>query len=215
MAIAVSGTPAAVGATSITLPAHTVGQHIFLFASRVFASPPTKPAAGGTVPTWIDANTAGGIYVAYCQATATNHTSGTWTNATRMAAVVFNGVNPADPVGQIVNNSGTSTATVSASALPSLDVADGSSAILVYYTVSNTGSGSGWAAAPTGYSRLASSQTASSHGNCLNSKTVTTSDGAVTQTLNLNPSGNFQAMQIEILAAPAAGGNTGAFFAMF
>ena len=89
MSLSIIGTPAAVAGSSITLPTHAVGDIIVIFAYRDGATAvPTNPTAGGTVPAWVDIDAAAGANTnsarsAYFVATATNHTSGTWTNATR------------------------------------------------------------------------------------------------------------------------------------
>ena len=65
---------------------------IIVFARGTTASP-TAPTAGGTVPTWSAMQSAFanalGIRSAYCIATASNHTSGVWTNATHICVIVL------------------------------------------------------------------------------------------------------------------------------
>jgi hypothetical protein len=84
------------GAT-VTIPAHTAGDLIVIAAYRDGSTAvPTKPTASGTVPAWVDITAAAGantnsLRTACFVATASNHTSGTWTNATGMAAIVFRG----------------------------------------------------------------------------------------------------------------------------
>ena len=78
--------------TSVTIPAHQVGDMIVIMARGTVA--PTIPAAGGTVPTFTEIGTGGvnnsvGWRVARAIATATNHTSGTWTNAAQMHVLVL------------------------------------------------------------------------------------------------------------------------------
>lgn len=81
------------GTTSVTMPTHAVGDviigFIFRSGSTVF---PTVPTASGSVPTWTTYTQVGTsccATVCVFQATATNTTSGTWTNATRMVFVVY------------------------------------------------------------------------------------------------------------------------------
>lgn len=88
----VTGTATA-ATTSVTLPAHAVGNVIFIFAYYAANSPGSKPTASGTVPNWNLAQSAGAnllsLTAAWFVATATNHTSGTWTSATNMIAMVM------------------------------------------------------------------------------------------------------------------------------
>jgi len=98
------GTPTTAAATSLTLPTHQPGDMIVIIARRGSTSAPSVPSASGTVPQWnlISPNTAGvpatgantlNQVVAYTIATASNHTSGTWTNANHLIAVVLRATN--------------------------------------------------------------------------------------------------------------------------
>jgi hypothetical protein len=91
---------AAAETTSVTLPAHSAGDLILIFAFREgSATPPSLPAG------YTDINSGGtagsscrmGFKVAVDGAT----TSGTWTNATSILAAIYRGSNgfPADPIG--------------------------------------------------------------------------------------------------------------------
>jgi hypothetical protein len=91
MAITVQGSGSA-SATTVTIPTHAVGDMIVIMARGTVA--PTVPTAGGTVPTYTTIGTAGannsvGWTVARAIATATTHTSGTWTNAAQMHVLVL------------------------------------------------------------------------------------------------------------------------------
>lgn len=95
MAVSFVGANGANAAT-VTLPAHQVGDLIVILAYRDGNTGlPTVPTAGGTVPTWTQISTGSAnnnsARLHYTTATATNHTSGTWTNATEMVAVVYRG----------------------------------------------------------------------------------------------------------------------------
>lgn len=85
---------AAAAATSVAIPTHEIGDLIVVFAYRSGNNtPPTQPAAGGTVPTWntigsSGANTNSSI-ISYAFATATNTTTGTWTNATQIHVLIY------------------------------------------------------------------------------------------------------------------------------
>jgi len=96
MAISYVGQGANAG-TTVTIPSHQIGDLIFIFAYRSDSSiPPGTPTAGGTVPTWTLITSAGGSTnssnLRYAVATATNTTSGTWTNATEIICLVYRGV---------------------------------------------------------------------------------------------------------------------------
>jgi hypothetical protein len=88
----VQGQASGVG-TSIAIPAHQPGDLIFVFARRASNTPPTIPAAGGTVPTWVTAQSAGSNTLALtsvsAKATASNHTTGAFTNASHICVLVL------------------------------------------------------------------------------------------------------------------------------
>lgn len=67
----------------ITLPTHTSGDIIFLWAGNfMFESIPVKPSAGGTVPNWTSVATGSGMHTSglwYAVATSSSTTSGNWT----------------------------------------------------------------------------------------------------------------------------------------
>jgi hypothetical protein len=79
-------------ATSVAIPAHSVGDLILVFA-RGTAAAPSVPAAGGTVPAWATLQTglanAIGLTVVAFNATATTTTTGVFTNATHIAVLVL------------------------------------------------------------------------------------------------------------------------------
>ena len=114
-------------ATTVTIPAHQVGDLILIFAYRDGSNTvPTAPTAGGTVPTWTQIGSSGGNTNSsrfhHATATATNTTSGTWTNATELICLVYRGAT----VGASVGGSGAATTTVNYPAL-SLQRADNTS----------------------------------------------------------------------------------------
>ena len=105
-------------ATTVTIPAHQVGDLILIFAYRDGSNTaPTTPTAGGTVPTWTAIGSTGGntnsSNFRYAVATATNTTSGTWTNATELICLVYRGAR----IGASVGGSGAATTTVNYPAL--------------------------------------------------------------------------------------------------
>jgi hypothetical protein len=80
-------------ATSGVIPPHAAGDLILAYATNTGATTiPTQPSAGGTVPTWNTYYSNGaqrGLRISYAVATAGNHTSGTWTNASALTFIVL------------------------------------------------------------------------------------------------------------------------------
>lgn len=205
---------ASAAADTVTLPSHVAGDIIVICAGRILlvstnTTPPTAPSASGTVPTWttITANTGttanvGGVnYAASCRiaytiATANNHTSGTWTNATRIGAVVLNGSRQSSPIGGNSESGGTSTNTSTAPAV-TLTSTLGDSAILQFHISSGN---SAWSSAPSGYTQRSATTTPSL---CINTKDSTTTDGQVGQTFSTLSAVPVRGATIEILAAPS------------
>ncbi len=105
MSLSTIGSPVCVAGTTVTLPTHAVGDIIEICAYVNGSNgAATKPSAGGTVPTWVAVHSAGGantnsLVVYQAVATATNHTSGTWTGATHMGAIVRRGQHATTPIG--------------------------------------------------------------------------------------------------------------------
>lgn len=162
MAPIITGVASIAGADSITLPAHNVGDLILMFSTnlRPNNTAPAAPAAGGTVPTWttvIEApNSFNGISTylnhkaVYAVATATNHTSGTWSaygDLETLLAVVISGAKSGTPIGGVAQSNvyGQSSATYPA---VTLDDTSGSSLLLRYSA--QQGTGGGWTGTPSG-----------------------------------------------------------------
>lgn len=187
--------------SNVTIPAHLVGDLIVLCAYNPHATQaPTKPSAGGTVPNWgyIDnANSAGGSGITTAQfiATATNTTSGTWSNAGHMIAVVLRAHSALTPIGGHASQGGSSSGPSPAPAI-TLNHTDGSSVVLEFHGHSNLSS-TGWDSAPAGYTRRAASGSAFGPGLVLNTKDSSTSDGSVSQTGGQNFS-NYGAAAVEV-----------------
>ena len=84
---------ASAATTSVVLPAHAAGDLIFVFTIRNSVAPPSTPAAGGTVPAWKIAQSAGSdalsLVSAWAIATASNMTTGTWTNALNIITLIL------------------------------------------------------------------------------------------------------------------------------
>jgi hypothetical protein len=183
------------GTTTVTIPAHAIGDLIILFAYNAGSTvSPAKPPASGTVPSWvdIDANSGANTNASRCVyfvATATNHTSGTWATGIQIFAVVLTG-QAASPIGGHAESGTTGSNAVTAPAV-TMTKTDGTSVLLHFFGQRNVTS---WSAAPSGYfQKLASGLIA------LDTKDVTTSDGSVVQT-GVTSGGN-RGQTVEVLAA--------------
>jgi hypothetical protein len=101
---------AAAAAASVTLPAHQPGDLIIVFAARsAGAAPETVPS----LPTgWTSIGTSQRDFwatrVGYKVATSSSETTGTWTNAVRIAALVYRGTDPTAPIGATATAGSTS-----------------------------------------------------------------------------------------------------------
>lgn len=200
MALSIIGTPQAAAATSITLPTHAIGDIIVIYAYRNSStSIPTKPAASGTVPAWVTidgptgANT-NSLIACYFVATANNHTSGTWLNATGMAAIVLRGQAIASFLGAHAQSGSTAANSATAPAITPVKT-DGTSMFL-YFVGHRTVTA--WSAAPSGFTTQASFATE----DLLATKNSTTTDGSQAFT-NTATSSGYRGETIEILASAA------------
>jgi hypothetical protein len=197
-AATVKGTANAVLGTSVTIPAHAVGDEIVVFAYvNGINAAPTPPAASGTVPAWTLIQGGGGNTngsgVWRFTATANNHTSGTFTNCTGLIAVVIQGVHPTTPVGGFAQATANANTFSGAPAITQR-VTNGSSCLLYFHGHRSNVTTLG--APPTGFTRRA--EAIGSSGICLNTKDDTTSDGAAYQTDNGN--GGYVGQTVEIQA---------------
>lgn len=113
-----------VGTNTCTITAHSIADLILVIAFRTGSnSTPTVPAGYTSIQT-VTSNSAGSV-LAYKIATATNDTSGTWTNGTNMSIAVYTGTDTTAPIGAsaVSTNIGT---TVTYPAL-TMTVTDGTS----------------------------------------------------------------------------------------
>jgi len=120
---------ASAGATSVTLPTHVTGDLIIVFAYRDGnTTQPTLPAGFTAISNAAGANT-NSATLGYKVAASGSETSGTWTNASAIMAVVIAGQN-ASPIGGS-GVGGTATATVT---YPTLTMSDtsGNSVVLCF-----------------------------------------------------------------------------------
>lgn len=184
---------------SVIIPTHVPGDLIVIFAfaeSSVSGSFPVVPAAGGTVPPWvaIDSPAASNqcaMRTVQYLATSNNHTSGVWTHATDMIAVVLSGAYATAPIGGHGVNNGSNTALASAPSITMVNT-DGTSQLLYFFGHRNVGAVT-WAAAPTGTTQLVTGANA-----CLDTANFTTSDGGVTQAVTGAGQGGYFGATIEI-----------------
>ncbi|ART73558.1 hypothetical protein BTO20_11540 [Mycobacterium dioxanotrophicus] len=190
---------AATNGTSGTIPTHAAGDLIVIFAfARNSTTVPPAPAAGGTVPTWsfVNQGNAGAAcvgVVATAVATANNHTTGTWSGADSVTAVVIRG-QAASPIGGQAGG-GASTLDATAPAV-TLSKTDGSSILLHFMGARTGGATVTWGAAPAGYTKR--TEITSGGPICVLTKDATTTDGAVTVTRTGGTTG-YSGHTIEII----------------
>lgn len=189
------GSNVAIG-TSVAIPAHNAGDLILIWAWRATGStPPTKPTAVGTVPAWIDITNNTGVTsssgedasarTAYFIATSNNHTTGTWTNAEHIIAVVLSG-QYRNPIGGVAEESLSASVvgTISSVTAPEVTLATTSGrSQLLHFMVFNGTVDRTFSTTPTGYT-VRHSATGATLGYRMMTKNVTTSDGAVTCNLS-------------------------------
>jgi len=132
--VAITRIGSAGGVSSATVPTHQVGDLILVYAFRDgSATAPTLPSGYANVgvgtKTAGSGSTAGAMRVGFKIATATNDTSGTWTNATEVVVVVYRpSAGNTLAIGASASNSGT-TNTINYPAL-TLQATDGSSLVV-------------------------------------------------------------------------------------
>lgn len=106
---------ASAAAASVAIPAHQIGDVIVVTCRRGNATPPSIPAAGGTVPTWVTVESGGSdaisIVTVMCVATATDTTTGTFTNGQQIIADVLR-PNKAVTLGAHATGNGVTTETI-------------------------------------------------------------------------------------------------------
>jgi hypothetical protein len=196
------------GSGTVPIPAHQANDLLLMYAFNCSNYSPTPPAAGGTVPGWYPVDTKPG---ANNCASATYHvivdgpgyTSGIWqaNGALGLIVLVLRGV-VAGGIGGHGEAGG-----VNANDYPScpgfvVTQADGTSALLQLFGVANSSlTGFTWNQPPAGYTRLI--YTSKLTYACY--KQVTTNDGAITMTNNLQAAlgvGNlgYRGAQLEYLA---------------
>lgn len=169
-----------VTANSISLPAHNIGDLIVVFATNSFSTPAAPPSAGGTVPAWAlvtNASLGLGPAVYSFVATATNHTSGTWSNTTFMSAFVVTGQASGTYLGGRAATGSSFESTITVPSI-TLDNSDGSSLIVVLVAVA----ASMQVTFPAGYTVLNPSPSTASKPMFIAIKNSSTTDGSLAPT---------------------------------
>ncbi len=106
---------ATAAATTITLPTHASGDVIVMIAHRQNTTPPSVPGGWTT----IDSSGASSIsmVLAWLLADSASETSGTWTNAQRLIAIVYRNLYTSSPIGNTVGPSTSSGGSMQTGAL--------------------------------------------------------------------------------------------------
>ena len=117
--------------TSVSIPAHNAGDLIVLYVQHRYSSTVTKPSASGTVPTWNtillgDGNERAQTH--YAVATSSSTTTGDWTGAYLVVAMVIEGQG-ASPIGARASYSNYGEASLPAPAV-TLQKTDGTSLLI-------------------------------------------------------------------------------------
>lgn len=199
---------ASAAGTSVAIGTHQADDLLIVYVYRGASTAlPTVPTAGGTVPTWtfIDSGALNSSCHAlyYAVATANNHTTGTWTNATGIACIVVRGHgNGLEGFPFLGNSSPLSCGTPATSGAPVapsvwLSDASGESLILRFYFAREV---SAWDSAPSGYTRETSFTSTS--GACVNSQDSTTTSASQSQTGTIPGSQARSGATLEILGQP-------------
>lgn len=202
MTLAIQGSAVTNASNSISLPSHAVGDDIYVWAFNLTnTNGIAKPGAGGTVPAWVDIDNNAGANScqsrnAHFVATATNHTSGTWSWATHMIAVVVRGQN-ATPVGGHGESGGAGIDLVA----PSVTMANTSGSSLLFHAFGCVQLTS-WQGI-TNYFRQVYSGTSGNPGVCLYTKNTTTSDGSLTSSSGQFGAG-YRGATVEVRAVSPA-----------
>lgn len=181
---------------TVAIPSHLSGDCIIIAAGRGNNTAlPTKPTASGTVPGWqdIDNNTGANsccLRTAGFVTSTNTTTSGTWTNATAMAAIVIRG-QAGTPLGASAEAGGVDSTLAVA---PSVSLINSSGSSFLVHIVMGSVGGSTWGTTPAGYTLRNSNSDI-----CVFTKNVTTSDGAVSypRTASLT---RYRGATIEMLA---------------
>lgn len=189
--------------TTIALPAHQPGDLITITAYRLNNTLTSKPGPSGTIPTWNDIDANGGANTnsmrsAQTVATASNHTSGTWTNAQVLIATVWRNVDTwFGPIGAHAEAGASALSPVT----PAITPVKTNATSGLMYVYGQAYQAAAWPAAPAGYTRqaLVGAATSAAANLLVNTKDDTTADGAATQTSGRTTATGYRAEAVEIL----------------
>jgi len=157
-AVSVQG-QATAASTTVTLPTHQVGDLIIIVARRASNTAATIPSTSGTVPAWTTVYNATGAntlshVVAYTIATASNHTSGTWTNANHLVALVLRNPNGAGfTIGGSGSQSNSASTTITMPTVTGQTLPAGGTDLWLTF-ISKAGSSSVTTTIPTGQTQI-------------------------------------------------------------
>ena len=201
MAVAFKATNSIVNpGTTIAVPTHAPGDLLLVIAvNQTTNTAPSVPATGATVPAYVTVSAATGqnntaVTIAYAVATSSSHTSGTWTNATRIYIVSFTGQSQGYPIGGWVETGSTTQTQMTAPEITMLDTT-GQSAIL--HLLVKVGGTTSWTTTPpSGYTY----RTTGSTGRLL-TKDSTTTDGSVSVDVTSSAVTAYRGVSVEILPA--------------
>jgi hypothetical protein len=199
---------------SVALPDHIPGKLIVLYAycTDTTGAAPAKPIAGGFVPDWevhesaVDGNINSAGTLASFVATAANHMSGNWGNATKVLAMVIQAQKPGDCIGDTAIKADINFGTAIDAPALVLQKPDGTGlAIHILAGGDGVNTINFAASAPTGYSRKAVSNGSATQGSlAVSTKNVTTSAPLVSEPL---PASWYTSVSLEVLApVPTYGG---------
>ena len=191
------------GTSSVTFSAD-IGDLVVLFVyGGNSISAPSAPSPTTTTPAWnIRDNPTGAnanaMTVAWYKADRNDHTSGVWGAATNIIAVVIKGQHATTPLGGYAQAGSTAAGSATAPAT-TLTRTDGTSLVLHALGHRSGLNFTTWNAPPAGYTQRA--QGVTGNGLSLITKDVTTSAGAVTQTMDGTANNGYRGATLEILAA--------------
>lgn len=178
---------AAAIASSVVLPSHQIGDLIIISALR--SNSGTDPTLPAGYSSFFTSSTGAGYRIGYKFATTASETSGTWTGATSIIAMVYRGVASLN----LVSSNYTSSTTIVNYETGTLDNTDNTSWLVAYAYASNLGAVNN---SPTGLSPIYSQvETAYRHASKDSGGTVTSWGGGTT---SVTPSQETATVVIEL-----------------
>lgn len=189
---------AAAAAASVAIPAHEIGDVLIVTCRRAAMAAPTIPTAGGTVPAWATVESGGAdslsLVTVMFVATATDTTTGTFTNAAQIIASVLR-PNKAVTLGAHATGNAAGTETIVFPAL-TRQSSDG----ICVRTATRAATDSEVANAPTGWTNRAVQPAGASAVLCLHTQDAGADPTADTVNTTGTPAA-YRAHTLEIKAA--------------